>query len=129
MKSPGGKMDKNDTGPLFDMTLALTHVDGDRELLAELSAMFLEDYPHMLREAEESIKTGNPRNLERLAHTLKGRLAFFGIHDMIGPVMELESMGRKNDLSNAAELLLHVEKELKSLLEEFERSLKRLSGK
>jgi hypothetical protein len=103
-----------------DLDIALTHVDGDRQLLAELSAMFLQDYPHLLAEARESILQNDHSGLERAAHTLKGRLAFFGIPDAREKLLELEMMGRGNDLARAREALAEIESALKGVLHEFE---------
>jgi HPt (histidine-containing phosphotransfer) domain-containing protein len=61
---------------VIDWSVALSHVDGDRELLKELAAMFMDDYHHFLDELKESILKCDYSTLERVAHTLKGRLAF-----------------------------------------------------
>jgi HPt (histidine-containing phosphotransfer) domain-containing protein len=53
------------------MEVTLTRVDGDRQLLAELSTFFLQDHPRFPGEAKRSILKGDPSGLERAAHTLR----------------------------------------------------------
>jgi two-component system, sensor histidine kinase and response regulator len=107
-------------GPAFDLDIALAHVDGDRQFLAELAALFVQDYPRLRDEARESILKGDHSSLERAAHTLKGRLAFFGIRKAREQAIALEMMGRTGDLSRAQQVLADVEREMESVLLEFE---------
>jgi two-component system sensor histidine kinase/response regulator len=104
----------------LDLEIALAHVGGDRQLLAELSTMFLLDYPRLLEEAKNSILEGDSSRLERAAHTLKGRLAFFGIHKAQEMALELETMSRMKDLVRSRILVTEIESEMNSVLSEFE---------
>jgi two-component system, sensor histidine kinase and response regulator len=114
-------MHSNDeTERALDLDIALAHVGGDRQLLTELANVFLQDYPRLRNEARESILKGDHKSLERAAHTLKGRLAFFGIHKAREQVAALEMMGRVNDLSRAKQALAEVETEMESILIEVE---------
>jgi two-component system, sensor histidine kinase and response regulator len=103
----------------IDWTIALVHVDGDKQLLAELAAMFAQDCPRLLLEARESIAQMDYPKLERAAHTLKGRLAFFGIHDLRDKALRLETIGRMQLLDGARESLAEVEAGIESILPEF----------
>jgi HPt (histidine-containing phosphotransfer) domain-containing protein len=111
----------------LDLEVALAYVEGDLRLLAELSALFLQDYPRLLEEIRNSLLQNDYSGLERAAHTLKGRLAFFGVHRAHRQVLELENMGRSNDLTRAGQTLTEVESEMEGLLPEFE-SLTRKQG-
>jgi two-component system, sensor histidine kinase and response regulator len=104
----------------IDWTVALTHVDSDRRLLAELAGMFSEDCPRLLLEARESIAQADCEKLERVAHTLKGRLAFFGVHDVRDGAMQLETMGRLCDLKDAPETLAGIEADIARIIPEFD---------
>lgn len=117
-------MDSEKPGQTLDWATALAHVDGDRELLRELAAMFLEDYDRLLNEARNSILQRDPATLERAAHTLKGRLAFFGVRLAHAQVVELETMGRTQALAGAFRTLADIEAALASILPEF----RQLSG-
>ncbi len=113
-------MEAKKAGKNLNVDVALAHTDGDRQLLAELSAMFLQDYPRLLLEARDSILKNDLSGLERAAHTLKGRLAFFGVCKTRDQVLELENMARRNDLARARQLLAEVETQMEDVLPEFE---------
>ncbi len=102
------------------MNTALSHVDGDSQLLSELAVIFLQDYPHLIEEARRSILESDCSGVERAAHTLKGRLAFFGIAAMRDQVLRLEIMGRDQSLTDAPQALAAIEAGMKSILSEFE---------
>jgi HPt (histidine-containing phosphotransfer) domain-containing protein len=104
----------------IDWTMALTYVDNDRILLAELAAMFLQDSPTLLGKARDAIVQNDASSLERVAHTLKGRLAFFGIDFLRDKASQLETMGRMCYLNDASELLAELETEIERILPEFE---------
>ncbi len=104
----------------LDLDVALAHVDGDANLLSELAAMFVQDYPRLIKEAHNSILKNDCPGLERAAHTLKGRLAFFGITKHRDRLLNLECMGRDQDLARAGEALTEIESEMKHILAEFE---------
>ncbi|MBN1566274.1 MAG: Hpt domain-containing protein [Acidobacteria bacterium] len=103
----------------MDLDIALSHVDGDRQLLAELAALFLKDYPRLVREMREFLIRTDFAGLERTAHTLKGRLAFFGIQRVREMALKLEMMGRGQELAHAEQLLASIETEMKNVLPEF----------
>jgi HPt (histidine-containing phosphotransfer) domain-containing protein len=105
---------------VLDKDAALAHVDGDTELLSELAAMFVQDYPRLVGEARQGIRQADSALLERAAHTLKGRLAFFGITMLRDALIDLEAMGRERQLSRASQLLTHIEAAMEPILQEFE---------
>ena len=107
------------TNKALDLDAALAHVNGDLQLLTELSAMFLQDCPHLLDEAKKSIRKSDYESLERTAHTLGGRLAFFALHRARERALELEMTGRKKDSSHALEAFAAIEDEMESILPEF----------
>jgi two-component system, sensor histidine kinase and response regulator len=104
----------------LDVDVALTHVGGDTELLSELASMFVQDYPRLIEEAGEAILKRDHAVLERSAHTLRGRLAFFGVSRLRDRLAELEKMGREQDLGQALPTLVDIKAEMNSILLEFE---------
>jgi two-component system, sensor histidine kinase and response regulator len=121
-------MDTDGTEKALNLDVALAHVDGDPELLSELAVMFIQDYPRLIEEAGDSILHDNPSGLERAAHTLKGRLAFFGIRKLHTRILDLEIMGRDGDLSRARPALDAIEIDMKFILAEFESLIRELNG-
>ncbi len=103
----------------MDLDIALSHVDGDIQFLAELAELFLQDYPRLLGELRLSILQGNYSDLERAAHTLKGRLAFFGLNQMRDKLFGLEMMGRERNFTNSKQALAEIEFAMERVLPEF----------
>jgi len=104
----------------INKTVALDHVDGDEQLLAELAAMFLEDYPRLMGELKDSINKGDDVIAERTAHTLKGRLAFFGMETERERALQLELLGRQRELTESLRLLSNLENEINSAMPELQ---------
>ncbi len=113
-------MGSGDIRRALDLNVALGHVDGDRELLAQLSSMFLKDYPRLMNTVRDSILNNDYSSLERAAHTLKGRLAFFGVHEVREKARELEAIGRSGDMNRASRTLTEIEAAMEGILPEFE---------
>ncbi len=121
-------MESDRSGRVLNLDVALAHVDNDLQLLSELAAMFVQDYPRLIEEARNSILQNEPSIVERAAHTLKGRLAFFGIARLRDQLAGLEMMGRDHDLSRAGAELDKIEAEMQSVLMEFEALIRELKA-
>jgi HPt (histidine-containing phosphotransfer) domain-containing protein len=119
-QNEAGEMTGSSVEKKLILDVALSHVDGDMQLLAELAALFVQDYPRLMEEIRSSISTADSSTLERAAHTMKGRLAFFGIQKARELAMELETLGRTQALTHAAQSLAKIEAEMESILPEFE---------
>jgi HPt (histidine-containing phosphotransfer) domain-containing protein len=113
-------LDSTDARAAINFSIALEHVENDRRLLAELAAMFVQDCPRLLQEARNSIALNDCPGLERAAHTLKGRLDFFGAQRGREQAFDLERMGRTQDLTGAREALDVLDAEMKIILLEIE---------
>jgi HPt (histidine-containing phosphotransfer) domain-containing protein len=102
----------------MDLDVALSYVDGDIQFLAELAEIFLQDYPRLMEEMRRSILQGNHSELERAAHTLKGRLAFFGLNKVRDKALGLEMMGRESIFTNTIQALAELESAMDGILPE-----------
>jgi two-component system sensor histidine kinase/response regulator len=91
--------------PAIDLPAALSIVDGDQDLLLDLMAMFLEDYPKSVEELKEAITSGDALRTERLAHSLKGAVANFGAHTAYALAYDLERRGHHGELEHASVVL------------------------
>ncbi len=107
--------------------MAMERVDGDKLLLAELAGMFLDDYPRLMRELRDSTEARDYAVAERTAHTLKGRLAFFGLEKARDLALRLEMMGRQCEMTEAPPVISDLDAVVQSALPEF-RSLSAISG-
>jgi two-component system sensor histidine kinase/response regulator len=99
----------------FNKNAALDRVDGDWDLLKELIALFLEDYPELLRQIRDAVQAGDAQALQHSAHTLKGSVGNFCAKSAFDAAYKLEVIGRKQDLSEAGSALETLEKELELL--------------
>jgi PAS domain S-box-containing protein len=103
------------TDPVFDPTALLEHVEGDRELLAEIVRLFLQESPQQLAELRRAAEGGEIATFTRAAHTLKGTLGIFAASGPYAAALALEKMGRDGDLSRAAEGCRKLENEVDRL--------------
>jgi two-component system sensor histidine kinase/response regulator len=74
-------------------------VDGDRELLIELTGLLRESAPVMLVDIREAVIAGDARKVERAAHRLRGSISLFRATDAISTATALEQMGRDGDVT------------------------------
>ena len=105
---------------MLDRELALSRVGGDEDLLKEIAAIFLEDYPNSIQEIRTAIETGDAKRLETSAHTLKGSVANFGARVAVESALRLEQMGRAQHLEESSEMLRALEQALSALRPELE---------
>src|SRR3954466_10493488 len=72
----------------------LARVGGDRELLAEISRLFVDDAPQHLQRIRAAIDARDSDALRRAAHSLKGAAANFDAHGVVNAARTFEQMGR-----------------------------------
>ncbi|MCX6622413.1 MAG: Hpt domain-containing protein [Acidobacteria bacterium] len=99
----------------LDREEALDRVGGDLELLQEVAALFLEEYPVLLDHIRQAIGAGDALALEHSAHSLKGSVGNFGAKSAHEAAFQLELAGRTHDLSRAPERLAKLESSLSHL--------------
>jgi two-component system, sensor histidine kinase and response regulator len=107
-------------GMHMNLEVALSRVGGDKQLLAELAEVFLQEYPSLLCEARDSLLHKDSTRFERAAHTLKGRVAFFSIEVIREQALALEMMGRRKDLKDAPGVLSDIELQMMEIIPELE---------
>ena len=71
----------------------LARVGGDRELLAEISRLFVDDAPRHLEKIREALDARDGEALRRAAHGLKGAAANFDADGVVGAARTLEEIG------------------------------------
>jgi CheY-like chemotaxis protein len=87
---------------LFDQAATLRRVDGDRELLCELVGLFDEACTDLLEAIRSAIQKQDAMWLRQSAHTLKGEAGNFGARATVQAALRLETMGRDENLTDAA---------------------------
>jgi PAS domain S-box-containing protein len=81
------------------------------EGLAAVIGTFLEEAPRLLGTLLESLDRGDAEEMRRCAHTLKSNAASFGASVLSDLCRDLESTGRRGDLTGAPDLFSRVEAE------------------
>jgi HPt (histidine-containing phosphotransfer) domain-containing protein len=101
--------------PVIDRGAILERVGGDEVLLREIITIFLDEYPALVADIGSSVERKDARALERSAHALKGSVSNFGARSATQAALDLEIMGRRNDLRRAAAVIETLKSELTSL--------------
>jgi two-component system, sensor histidine kinase and response regulator len=83
---------------------ALSALQGDRKLLAELIEIFREECPKLRDEIAAAIESGDAKTLQRAAHTLKGSLGHLAAADAHLLAEQIEIHARRGELAAAAAL-------------------------
>ena len=111
---------------VMDWSVALDAVAGDRELLKEIVAAFLEEYPGLLAEIRRTIDRGDAPGLRLAAHRLKGSMRYFAATRAFDHAYILETKGREGDLRDTAPPLAVLEQEISRLAPNTDRVPKRV---
>ena len=100
---------------VFDPDRALARLEGDRQLLRELIAIFRADRPRLLAAIRKAASAADAEALYRGAHALKGTLGTFDAPLAFRAAERLEHAARAGDLSGAAGLVAELATELARL--------------
>ncbi len=80
-----------------NMPELLARVEDDRELLAELLALFIKDFPKLRDVLHHAVHADVPSQVEKAAHTLKGMLANLSIQRGAELAANIEAAARAGD--------------------------------
>ena len=100
---------------VIDLAAALSRVDGDRELLAEMADLFLDESQRLLTTLRDAVAHGNAQTAAYAAHTLKGSVANFAATPAFAAAQKIERMARQGDLSQAQTAFADLEAQLRRL--------------
>jgi signal transduction histidine kinase/CheY-like chemotaxis protein len=99
----------------------LARVGGDRQLLAEISRLFVDDAPGHLKRIRDALDAGDADSLRRASHALKGAAANFEAVSVVEAARALEEMGRKGDLSTSEAAWSFIQVETSRLIDTLRR--------
>jgi CheY-like chemotaxis protein len=100
---------------LIDWERALKGAGGDREILRDLVAVFLEACPEWLRKLQEAVGQRDAAGLRRLGHTVKSAVGLFGAQSALTAAERVEAMGREGRLDDAGEACAALGAELRGV--------------
>ncbi len=112
---PAGGVEGSLATGALDWTAALEHVGGDRELLRELTRLFLAEQARGLSRLSEALSAGSAAALGAAAHRLKGALGILGAQAAFDVAQSLEVMGRKGSLTGAEQACTLLQAEIERL--------------
>jgi HPt (histidine-containing phosphotransfer) domain-containing protein len=98
--------------PRFDLSLSLSMLDDDDDLLREMLTLFLNGYRDQLALIRTAILDNDPAALTRAAHRMKGTLSVFAIPELTNSAAELEARGKERTLDGTEQLLESLEQSI-----------------
>jgi signal transduction histidine kinase/DNA-binding response OmpR family regulator/HAMP domain-containing protein len=107
--------DSSDREKVFDLQETLARVEGDRNLMKEVVALFLEECPALLAEIKNALDEEDADRLVRTAHAIKGSVGNFGARNAFEMALRMEMMGKNKELEGAKELFNALSEEIDRL--------------
>jgi PAS domain S-box-containing protein len=120
IETPAGEA-VSDTPPAFDEDDMLARVSGDRQLLAELVEMFLDEWPKTILKLRRGFDERDAHAIERAAHNLRGALGAFSAEAASRTALAVETLGRGGEVTGADVLFEQLEQELAALSQQLDR--------
>ena len=108
---------------LIDERKVLAGLGGDRELMAEVLRLFIDDSARLLREMHTAVARKNAEAIRQVGHALKGSIANLSSGTAQELAAEMEQVGKSGDLESAPGLVERLEHELTMLQEAAEQLL------
>jgi CheY-like chemotaxis protein/HPt (histidine-containing phosphotransfer) domain-containing protein len=97
---------------ILDETLLLERVGGDREALAQLVELFLDDAPLLVEGIRRAIEEKDAHALQAAAHTLKGAVSNFAAEAATRAAARLQQIGESGQMGGARAACDVLEEEL-----------------
>lgn len=102
---------------ILNEDLALERLAGDRDMLAMLQEMILQEAPAMVEAVVQAVSDQDAPALRQAAHSLKGSMAQLGAERVADLSYQLEQMGAEDQLDESASALDRLRKEWSVLQE------------
>lgn len=100
---------------VFGKSEALERLAGNESLLKEMAKIFLNNYSDQLSEINNAIDGKDGKALVLSAHSMGGDLKSLGADAAAAPALQLEVIGRENDMASAKEVYTLLEGEVMRL--------------
>ncbi|TFV97377.1 response regulator [Algoriphagus kandeliae] len=93
------------------------------ETIYQIYQDFLDEAFSLLRESKEAIESGNPEEVVKQVHIIKGNAGTLGINLVYIAAAKTEAFGRSGDFEKMKEVLHHLEKEIESFQQYFKEEI------
>ncbi len=100
---------------IVDLDRLLKTVDGDWELLLEVTEIYFSDLPRQMTRIERALTENQASEIREAAHSLKGASSTFGRTEVFYLALALEEAGRLSDLQRSEELYSQLKIALKTM--------------
>ena len=104
-------MDRSAERPV-DLAVAMRWLGGDRRLLSELVGIFVDDGPKRLQAIRAALTAADVRQVEHVAHSLKGSAAILGATRLSTAALALEDAAHEGHTENSPDLVAEIAREL-----------------
>ncbi len=115
-----GETAKQDKITLIHREELLERLDGDEELLQEISEVFAYEVPKQMEILKKAVEISDSEVAEREAHSLKSSSAYIGAYSVREIALQLEVKAKGKSLSDAYALYEALENEVEKVLNELE---------
>ncbi|PYN37146.1 MAG: hypothetical protein DME01_05505 [Candidatus Rokuibacteriota bacterium] len=99
-------------GRPVDLAVAMRWLGGDRHLLSELVSIFVDDGPKRLQAIRAALTASDVRQVEHVAHSLKGSAAILGATGLQTAAVALEDAAHDGHTENGSDLVAQIAQEL-----------------
>ena len=99
-----------------DLAIALRWLGGDRRLLSELVGIFVDDGPKRLQAIRTAMTVSDMRQIEQVAHSLKGSAAILGATRLQTAALALEDAAHDGQTENNPDLVAKIARELDTVM-------------
>jgi len=93
-RSAGAPSDVTPPRGILDKEAIMARTEGDAQLLAEISEIFVRDSRALMEKIRDAVARGDSPELERATHRLKGGLGTLGARTAVEIAQRLEALGR-----------------------------------
>ena len=100
----------------LDFNQMLERLGGDEKLLHEVIEIFVDQAPTHMETLRRALAQGDADSVEKTAHSMKGELGYLGITDVTQKARELEELGRRHNLEQAARVFVSFEPEISAII-------------
>ncbi|HKQ66810.1 MAG TPA: Hpt domain-containing protein, partial [Methylomirabilota bacterium] len=99
-----------------DLSVALRWLGGDRRLLSELVGIFVEDGPKRVQAIRSALTASDVRQVEQVAHSLKGSASILGATQLQSAALALEDAAHDGHTENGPALVAQIARELDKVM-------------
>ena len=103
---------------LIDRDSIENFTEGDPELLADLSVIFVRFLPTSLAQMNLAVENHDADMLRETAHKLKSQLSYFFCEPLVEQTSQLEELAKTGQIQAASTKVVDVSKNIDRLLEE-----------